>query len=179
MENVKNFLEKLEKFSEGFERKDVTLDEIRYNRISEKNSYGELPDEEVYIKQEKDLMKRLHQEDENMIYFETDTSQALKKPNYYVPQMEFHKGIVDNDFKRKDSLYIDVFRFKALGLENVFRQMEEEFSFFAITRIYKDEWDKMVVVRDKYEKETQEVIMELDRWAQECFREHKCFSVIC
>ena len=179
MENVKNFLEKLEKFSEGFERKDVTLDEIRYNRISEKNSYGELPDEEVYIKQEKDLIERLRQEDENMIYFETETSQALKKPNYYVPKMEFHKGIVDDDFKREDSLYIDVFRFKALGLENVFRQMEKDFSFFAITRIYKDEWGKMVVARDKYDKETQEVIMELDKWAQECFKEHKCFSVIC
>lgn len=172
-------IEKLEKFFEKVDGKDVTLDEIRYNRISEKMNYGEMADEEVYIKQEKDLIERLRQEDENMIYFETDTSHALKKPNYYVPKMEFHKGIVDDDFKREDSLYIDVFRFKALGLENVFRQIEEEFGFFAITRIYKDEWDKMVAARDKYETVTQEGIMELDRWAQECFREHKCFSVIC
>lgn len=172
-------MDKIEAFFEKLDCKDITLDEIRYNRISEKINYGELADEETYIKQEKHLIDKLRHENEKMVYFETVTSEELKKPNYYVKKMEFHKGIVDDDFNREDSLYMDVFRFKALGLESVFQQMGETFGFFVITRIYKESWDEMVNTREKYPKETQEAIMELNKWAKECFEEHKCFSVIC
>ena len=90
---------------------------------------------------------------------------------------EFQKGIFKNKFWLKNSLFLHADTFDSLMLYELFSNSIEEFCYYAPTEVSKEQWDNLVA-KSKENEQWKDVIKELSPWVEECFANHRCFTIL-
>ena len=89
---------------------------------------------------------------------------------------EFQKGKFKNKFWLKDSLCLHADTFDSLILYELFSKSIEEFCCYAPNEVSKEQW-KNLVEKSEENEQWKSVIEELRPWVEECFAQHRCFTI--
>ena len=89
---------------------------------------------------------------------------------------EFQKGKFRNKFWLKDSLCLHADIFDSLNLYDLFSNSIEDFCYYAPTEVCKEQWE-VLIAKSKENERWMDVIEELTPWIEECFTNHKCFTI--
>ena len=109
-----------------------------------------------------------------MRYFVNEKERKASGSTYY---FEFQKGKYRNKAWLKDSICIYADLFDELLLFRLFADSLGSFDYYGPTNVIeKEQWYK-IIENSKKNEHWKLVIEELRPWVEECFNEHKCFTI--
>ena len=90
---------------------------------------------------------------------------------------EFQKGSHRNKYWLKDSICIHADLFDELLLFRLFADSLGYFDYYGPTNVIeKEQWCK-IIEKSKENEQWKLVVEELQPWVEECFNNHKCFTI--
>ncbi len=108
-----------------------------------------------------------------MTYFSSEQERKESRSTCY---FEFQKGKFKNKFWLNKSLYLHGDVFDTFKLSNLFSSAIENFSYYAITEVSKEQWISLVK-KSQENEQWKNIIEELMPWVEECFIVHECFTI--
>ena len=109
-----------------------------------------------------------------MRYFVNEVERKASGGTCY---FEFQKGKHRNKYWLKDSICIHADLFDELLLFRLFVDSLGSFDYYGPSNVIeKEQWHK-IIENSKKNKFWELVVEELQPWVEECFNEHKCFTI--
>lgn len=91
---------------------------------------------------------------------------------------EFMQGHLVRDHWKDSSIYLTEEVLGETELVEVFTNSLVNFNYYGPTEVRKTEWEtiKQIVLSSK-SMATKQLLIEIDEWANECFKNHSCFTI--